>query len=340
MTVGNRRFEDLTLRGQMQRLWHLGRLALARHGLEDARTRLVSPIQNTTFRVDSGSGKRYALRVHNPDADEREIWSELTWLAAISNGTGLMVPEPVSTTGGELVSVVKTDGVPEPRCCVLFRWLEGRSVGSERITPEQFGRVGAMMARLHLFSERWSPPQGFSRYHVDSQLVSDTLRKTLAVPSIRKMFDERNRLMVETSAERVSTAIMTLGYGSDVFGIVHADLVPDNLLFHCGEPAVLDFDDCCWGHYLYDMAFPLREVEDRYEYEDLRAAFLSGYEDVRPLSPQHREYIETFIAAAHLLRLLWVARRAERAAYREWTSNFVSRSLGKLERFLYAHQSW
>jgi len=48
------------------------------------------------------------------------------WLSALRRETELAVPEPMPTLDGELFTLVASDAVPEPRVCVLFRWLPGR----------------------------------------------------------------------------------------------------------------------------------------------------------------------------------------------------------------------
>ena len=45
-------------------------------------------------------------------------------------------------------------------------------------------------------------------------------------------------------------------------GLIHADLHYENFLFHDGVARAIDFDDCGWGFYLYDVAVTLWELEE------------------------------------------------------------------------------
>lgn len=52
-------------------------------------------------------------------------------------------------------------------------------------------------------------------------------------------------------------AMDMLGERSATFGLIHADLHLDNVLFAGGEARPIDFDDCGLGHWLYDIAVTL-----------------------------------------------------------------------------------
>jgi len=43
-------------------------------------------------------------------------------------------------------------------------------------------------------------------------------------------------------------------------GLIHADLHLGNALFWSDEVRVIDFDDCGFGYWLYDIAFALKQV--------------------------------------------------------------------------------
>ncbi len=234
----------------------------------------------------------------------------------------------------KLLTVVVAEGVPGPRCCVLFRWLEGRFVAGDRITPAMFEQVGGFMARLHLHAQEWNPPEGFTRYRVDWKTVSDLVPSAGGASAEQEPLTLGADRVIERVAEHAMAAMEALGEGRDMFSLVHADLVPGNYLFHKGDVRAIDFDDCCWSYFLYDMALALWDMEGRRDYRALRAAFLRGYRGVRPLQPEHEEYLDTFVATAHLLRMLWVSREAVLMAYKDWAPEFVARSLRQLEAFL------
>ena len=80
-------------------------------------------------------------------------------------------------------------------------------------------------------------------------------------------------------------AMSHLGEGADTVGLIHADMHLGNALFWRGEVKVIDFDDCGFGYWLYDIAVSLWELRHRNDYEHFRSALIDGYTRRRPLPP-------------------------------------------------------
>jgi Ser/Thr protein kinase RdoA (MazF antagonist) len=119
-------FHALNRRGQVRRLAGLARTALGAYPVQGARLQILAHLWNTTFRVTGPEGAQYVLRVHHRGQSSVEaVRSELLWLAVLREG-GLSAPEPVLNEEQRLVTVATHPEVPEPRLCVLFRWIESR----------------------------------------------------------------------------------------------------------------------------------------------------------------------------------------------------------------------
>ena len=96
----------------------------------------------------------------------------------------------------------------------------------------------------------------------------------------------------------------------------------------------IDFDDCGFGPFLYDLAVPLAVLHDRPAYPALRAGLLAGYRRLRPLPPAHEEYIDTFIALRRVQDALWVlAARRHPAIGPDWVTQ-ARQILAPLSAFL------
>ena len=111
-----------------------------------------------------------------------------------------------------------------------------------------------------------------------------------------------------------------LGQGPETFGLVHGDLHQENYLFHQGQVRAIDFDDCGFGHYIYDIAVTLFNVRFRDNTPQLRESFLAGYRSIRPLSAEHEQYLDTF--AEYVASALALILAFEPAA-NEWLVLFV-----------------
>src|SRR5215211_5690700 len=169
-------FELLTNAGQLQRLRRLAVDALTAYDIRESR---LTPLQhegNTTFRVDLANGERYVLRIQHPTLRTIEaVRSEMMWLAALRQETDFVVPEPIPTRDGNLLTIANVTEVPEPRICVLFRWIDGRFLDA-RLTPSHLARVGAFMAGLQLHGAQFRPPGGFVRGRLDN--LTEEARRT------------------------------------------------------------------------------------------------------------------------------------------------------------------
>ena len=103
------------------------------------------------------------------------------------------------------------------------------------------------------------------------------------------------------------------------FGLIHGDLHYENFLFHRGAARAIDFDDCGWGFYLYDLAVTLWELEGRAQYEAMRTALLDEYSARRPLPARFPEHLRAFAILRRVQILMWVFESREHPAFRgEW----------------------
>jgi Ser/Thr protein kinase RdoA (MazF antagonist) len=124
-----------------------------------------------------------------------------------------------------------------------------------------------------------------------------------------------------------------LGTGRDVFGLIHADLIFSNVVFHHGTPCPIDFDDCGFGYFLYDIAILLDRIEMRQDYAALRAALLEGYRQIRLLCAEHEAHLDLFVLARWVLLGTIFLSRPE---FRDYAPRFMGVVVPKIERYLRA----
>jgi Ser/Thr protein kinase RdoA (MazF antagonist) len=337
-------FETLSAVGQLRRMRQLAQAALRAYDLGAVRLTPLTNSENMTFRVETepavaqGNGAirqpgRYVLRIHRVDAKSpAEISSELMWLAALRRETELVVPEPVLTSDRSLLTLATAEGVPGPRCCVLFRWVEGQFLG-QRVSAAALGQVGVFMARLHQHAERFVPPATFTRGRVDCRhILDEPLLDHLSRQAAGISADTRR--VLQLVAERIRSDTQSLGSDPTVYGLIHADLHQFNYLFHRGEVRAIDFDDCCWSHHLYDMAVTLVGAGEWQPTPAHRAAFLAGYRCVRPLAAAHEALLETFMAARRLIVLQWLLVNMNQPSFCAWAPAEAERAVRELRAFL------
>ncbi len=327
-------YQNLTKRGQLARLKWLAEEALRDYDIGETTLISLEHMANTTFRVDAADGQRYVIRIVNPSdtitlpgRTEDQIRSEMEWLAALERDTDLVVPAPVRTRDGKLLTKAGAEGVPEERTCALFRWVDGRFI-DDGLTPRHIEQVGIFTARLHEHaSKQFGSPDGFTRPKPDnlSTEIVNGIIKTFA--EVRPREDVK---IVEAVIEKVQRVLDSLGTGPEVFGLIHADLHQSNYLFHKGEIRAIDFDDCGHAHFLYDLAVTLNELKHKQDYPQLRAVLLSGYRTVRPLPSEHESYLDTLIAFRELQLATWFIDQRHHPAFKRWEED-AERGLEKMK---------
>jgi Ser/Thr protein kinase RdoA (MazF antagonist) len=253
------------------------------------------------------------LRIQKPaQASLAAARSEALWLAALRQDSNLVVPEPVRNRNGELVTLLSSPSLSPPRHCVLFTWVAGRFL-DRGLTENQLFRVGTLMGQLQNHAANWERPAGFTRHRVDNlnparRDRNDGFDEAVAAEWVKRVTEAISPAAGAIVAETIRRAwivMQTLGEGPEVFGLIHGDLHQWNYLFHRGAAGAIDFDDCGYGHWLYDLAVTLNCLRNRpRDHPAMRQALLAGYRQLRPLSVEHEGCLDTFVALRTLQDLL------------------------------------
>jgi Ser/Thr protein kinase RdoA (MazF antagonist) len=333
-------FDAGSHQAQVRRLAGLARTALGAYPVPGPHLRLLGHSWNTTFRVTAAGGDQYMLRIHHRvQTSVAAVRSELLWLAALHE-EGLRVPEPVPNEEQRLVTVAAHPGVPEPRLCVLFRWIEGRFL-YRGLTPSHLARAGELLARLHDHAARWKRPAEFTRHRVDNLDAMqrghnddfDPAAAQRAAQTAASVFPPEAGRVVGEAIARIWATLQAFGGEPEGFGLIHADLHHRNTLFGKEGVAAIDFDDCGYGHWLYDLAVPLKILQEHPAYAGLRQGLLGGYRRRRPLPPEQEAHLESFIALRAVQDVLGMIQEKEHPAFRDRWEAAAARGIDRLRAF-------
>ena len=72
-----------------------------------------------------------------------------------------------------------------------------------------------------------------------------------------------------------------------------------------GETCPIDFDDCGYGYWLYDLATPLAHWQTHPQWPVYRQALLDGFAGIRSLPEEQLAHLDLFMAARHVSEMLW-----------------------------------
>lgn len=317
-------YSELTPRAQASRIRRIALAALADYDLAVARVRLVWHDFNTTFRVDTTDGRRFALRVNvNSDKQPEHLDAELAWLAAIATDTDIAVPAPHPTRSGALRTSAWCEELQRRLPVVVMSWLPGRDLDDG--TAESVRALGRTMAMLHDHATRWSPPHGTAFPSHAAVLVDQPNRLGDDHPAL----DDRGREVLASAHRAAQDATDAVTRRGPVHAL-HADLHGGNVKWFQGRIAVFDFDDAVIGTPVQDLAISGYYLRDRPALED---TLHRGYAEVRSLPDVAEAEFEALVAGRNLILVNDVL-GASWVATRDFAPVYVRNTVVKLRAFL------
>lgn len=252
--------------------------ALSLWGLDGSRHTLIAARENQVYRVEAANGP-LILRLHRPGyRTTAELISELDWMAALSK-RGIKTPAPIPTKKNHLCC--ELDGI----LVDMLSWVDGEPTGVDgKLQPfaanaATYERLGSQMAKMHRTSDAWvkskSFPTHFSRPHWNREgLVGDTplWGRFWENPTLT----EDQRRVFQEARDKARSDLLDLGETLD-YGLIHADLVPENVMLDSTTMTFIDFDDSGWGFRLFDLATCINRAERENRDGLFKDALLKGY---------------------------------------------------------------
>lgn len=310
-------FYNLTPAEQGKCMQGLAEEALKRWNLEGAELTLIKMRENAVFRVKNSADESYVLRVHRHDYhSDASLHSERQWTTALA-ASGLELPPIVPTTTGEPFCRVQSDGVPEPRQVDLSAWVGGRSLADvlagnpdPKVIMEALDTIGQLAARIHNQATRWPLPEGFVRHAWDAEgLVGaqPLWGRFWELPDLTRS----QRALVVKARDRVYADLSAYGRRNETYSLIHADLIPDNILVEDKTIRIIDFDDAGFGWHQFELATVLMTYLRADDFDRARDALIAGYRRERDLSDDALSFLPLFFLARALTWIGWSLTRHE-----------------------------
>lgn len=315
--------------------------ALKHWGVTGCEPELLKYRENAVYRVKAPDGRPAALRIHRHGYhSDAELRSELIWMQALK-ADGIDVPDVIPTRDKALFATVAVNEIPEPRQVDMLEWLEGEPFGSlenglsKAITDVHaaYVSVGQLAAHLHMHTESWSPPSDFVRHAWDIDgLVGEQ-------PFWGRFWELQSlstseRLLIEKARTRARQDLWAYGQAPHSFGLIHADLLTDNMILGKNRIKVLDFDDCGFGWHLFDLATILLFLRSEDTYDRILNAVIKGYRSVRDLPDEQLDHLPLFLLVRSLTYLGWIHTRYETSAAKELAPMLTEIACGLAKEYL------
>lgn len=303
-------FFDLPIERQIELARKVAGAALGRYGLPaTAELTLLKHRENSVFQVTHpATGERSVLRVHRTGYQTASsIISEFEWMQALGTA-GVRTPAVIPARDGALVVTAEVDELPEPRLCDMLEWVEGHPPSEENLI-DSFRMLGDLHARCHAQVRHWTLPEGFYRQAWDEAALLDGQHPIIARAWENWALNEEQRALVLACREALRQRLRQWGKGADRYGLIHADLMPENLIVANDGVRLIDFDDCGFGWYLYDPASALLFYYGQDFYPDLVNAWAVGYRSVYALTDADINELPTFLLLRCFYGLGWLHTR-------------------------------
>lgn len=279
---------------------------------------LVSRSENYAFRVEDERGHLFVLRLHRPGYHTfEELVSEQTWTAALREA-GIDVPVPLPTRSGDGYATAFVGD--EQRHAGMLEWVPGDTLGGlmDGAAPEFiddcYARIGEVMAALHAQASAWRVPGGFTRHAFDAGGLMGVGGET---PFWGRFWESHllaaeDRLLLSRLRDRIGPVLASLDRSPESYGMIHADLHPQNVIVNGKRLHVIDFDDAGFGWHAYDFAVCLG-AHGRADFARRQSAFLNGYRRVGEPDERMVALIPLFLLIRSLASIGWITARPDLA---------------------------
>ena len=302
--------------------------AAKKWGFDADELTLAAHRENIVYRAATPTGD-YALRLHRPGyRTKAELRSELHWMAAI-HAAGISVPRPIAAQSGALVCEVDHTLID------VLTWLPGRPIGAKGVLhkiadPANLVRqLGQTMSKIHSITDGWTPPPDFTRPAWDrAGLLGDTplwgqfWTHPNLTPSERDLL-ERARAAADDHLARIEPDLD--------FGLIHADMITENLLINDSTLSVIDFDDGGYGFRAFDVVTFLFRFRGSDQFETLKTALLDGYSTRARLD---EETFDLFMLLRAFTYVGWIKDRMEIPASAERSALAIATASTLARRYL------
>jgi Ser/Thr protein kinase RdoA (MazF antagonist) len=269
---------------------------------------LLSYRENAVYRVAQPGAQPTVLKVLRPGYHSKaELMSDIAWCDEL-RANGVETAEALANRDGQrLTRLGELEGTPVYG--VLYAWLDGAPPQDDEIV-DTYHQLGAVSAQVHKISDAWARPDSFERHRWDADgLVGANpfWGRFLELP----MLTDAQRDLFGQAADQVHAQLRAFGTGPDRFGLIHADLSPENIFLHDGKVRIIDFDDAGFGWFLSDLATSLSLLLTEDYVNDIRGAWIAGYREVGELPDSHLEQLPALMVARLLSGVGWMHTRSD-----------------------------
>lgn len=300
-------FETLSYLSQLRQFRKLAYAALQQYPVKVKQVKFINHGANTTYKVLAKEGI-FLLRVHRENYHTKAaINEELIWLQKLSKQNH-QVPEPLVSKNELLVEEVTNEIAGISRFCSLLSWQEGKKKGNSLSMANMYA-TGLLTAQLHKHTV------GKKVKHRNYWTLDGLLNEDSKFGSYKSLQAEKQYSILDECRKLTFKKIKQYQRKHpEKSALIHADMHFGNIVWRNNTPIPIDFDDCGYGFYMYDLAVTLVSMHPLFKDEknNQRAfaeSFLEGYSSVQNLTTDDIDILPYFKLTRNLGMFLWLYHR-------------------------------
>ncbi|MEO4055059.1 phosphotransferase [Solibacillus sp. CAU 1738] len=222
------------------------------YGLEEYRIELISPHEggrNIVYICEKEGSKTKILRIsYLNDRNLEDYLGELEYIQYLFNHGG-SVSNVISSLNENILEKISCNG--NTFFVSLFEKAKGKRLVENNYKyregveiTEYYHNCGKVLGKLHQLSKEYTPVHSrynfFDKYNENyiDELIPDTLS------------------LLKTKLKELIKTLKNFNRTEENFGMIHFDYNDGNysIDFDNGQITVYDFDNSCFGYYMYDLA--------------------------------------------------------------------------------------
>jgi amicoumacin kinase len=263
--------------------------AIQRYAIPPEKIQPLDGFESFIYEFERPDGQ-FILRIgHSQRRTPNLIRGEVDWINYLHAG-GASVARAILSESGRLVEAVD-DGHGDQWLCTAFVRAPGCETAREQVNDRLFASYGRLIGRMHALAKTYilpDPAWKRSAWDDPENLYAE------------KWLTEKDQAVLDQYFPLV-THLKGLPRDPQGYGMIHQDAHPGNFFVDQDYRITLfDFDDCVYGHFIYDIAMVLFYTsiweKDPAEFTaSFMPAFLDAYRQENRLDPAWRSELAPFM---------------------------------------------
>lgn len=279
---------------------------------------------NDTYQVESND-RYYYLRIYRHTLRSKEDiefeLAALRYLRANQFPAAAAIP---TNDGSLLFSINAPEG---KRYGALFSNAPGRPPGT-KLNQQQATLIGMRLAEMHTLLQSFTPPGAMRKLGMH-ELLDEPWQYLWPMLQHRKY-----AVLYKQLHDDVKQSLKQLPKNQQTMSVLAGDVHGSNLHF-CIENEItfFDFDQCGYGWRAFDLAKFLSWAQSSGLSMKIRAAFMTAYQRLRPLTEAELNAIPALMQAAVFWMMGQRARLIDVVPANTWSNDYFLHRLQLLESF-------